>query len=174
MAVWHHLLGRIRPPTFDRVVLAVGDRRAAPLQLEREKITMLFKQTKSKMSIAALIAAATLVIAPYADAATQSGSTTVSCDGSTVKSLVQVNKQSSGTYAIKINSATQSSTTNLSATSQNGNSLSWKSSSQGQTSTWTGVKAGTYTGKAKRVGSKNCNGIGLGHGNYTIGYTVTY
>lgn len=135
---------------------------------------MSFKPTKPKMSIAALIVAGILAVTPYAGAATTSASTTVSCDGSTVKSLATVNKQSNGTYSIKINSATQSSTTRLSATSQNGNNLSEKSAAAGQTSSWTGVQAGTYTGKAKRVGEKNCNGISLGHGNYTIGYTITY
>lgn len=135
---------------------------------------MSFTRTKVGTSIAALALAGGLIVAPYAGAATTSGTTTVSCDGSTVKNLAQVSKQAAGTYSIRINSATQSSTTNLSATSQNGNSLSWKSASQGQTASWTGVLAGTYTGKAKRVGAKNCNGVSLGHGNYTIGYTITY
>lgn len=135
---------------------------------------MSFTRIKLGLSIATLIVAGSFGGTPYAGAATTTSSTTVSCDGSTVKSLAQVNKQSSGGYSIRINSATQSSTTNLSATSQNGNNLSWKSASAGQTASWTGVAAGTYTGKAKRVGSKNCNGISFGHGNYTIDYTITY
>ncbi len=133
------------------------------------------KSKKTHMRLgAAIIAAASMLMTVPVHAASFTNSTTVSCDGSTVKSLDTVNKQVKGSYSIKVNSATQDSITSLWAVSQNGNALPSKSSSTGQTSSWTDVLPGTYTGKAVRVGSKNCNGIGFGKGNYTLNSTINY
>ena len=107
-------------------------------------------------------------------AGTKTSSSSISCDGTTTKSLAQVNTTATGTYSIKVNSATQESITGLYAVSQNGNALSTKNASAGQTVSWTSVAAATYTAKGKRVGSRNCNGILLGNGNYTLDYTITY
>ena len=82
--------GRIRPRRSGRILSAAGHRRSDSNPEERmgHKI-MSFTRTKVGTSIAALVLAGGLVIAPYAGAATTSGTTTVSCDGSTVKNLAQ-------------------------------------------------------------------------------------
>ena len=107
-------------------------------------------------------------------AGTRTATSDISCDGTTVKNLAQVNTTSSGGYSIKVNSVTQDSVTALWAVSQYGNALSQKNAGAGQTASWSSVAAGTYTAKGVRVGSKNCNGILLGNGNYSLGYTITF
>lgn len=135
---------------------------------------------RSKKGLKALtggvaLALSSLVATLPASAASKSATTTVSCDGTTVKNLVQVNHVTQGTFSIKANSASQDSITNFSAESHTtGNSLSWKAADEGQTATWNSVLVAVYTGKAKRVGNKNCNGSAPGHGNYTLNYTITY
>ena len=100
--------------------------------------------------------------------------TTVSCDGTTVKTLATRNTTGQGNMSVFVNSATQSSTTSFNAISQNGNAVGARSAAAGQTVAWSSVLTGTYTLTAVRVGAKNCNGIGLGHGNYTLNSTWTY
>lgn len=109
-----------------------------------------------------------------AHAGTFAGSTTVSCSAGTIKTLGTINTTSQGTMSAKATSATQSSITSFDATSQNGNSLGGKSASSGQTVSWLNVLTGTYTLKANRVGTFDCNGIGFGNGNYTLGYSWGY
>ncbi len=101
-------------------------------------------------------------------------STSVSCDGKTVKSGVQVNTTATGNFSIKQNSSNPVSVTAAYATAHTGNSLGIKNVGDGQTVTWSSVLPATYTIKARRVGSENCNGAWPGHGNYTWNYTVTY
>ncbi len=105
---------------------------------------------------------------------------TVSCDGVTISTGVRVVFGSNGTYKIKQNSTNPSvvdgipSNTRTWAVSDNGNSLSVKTVSDGATVSWTSVIQSGYTTKAYKAQAANCNGIGFGHGNYDWNYTVTY
>lgn len=105
---------------------------------------------------------------------------TVSCDGVTISTGVRVVFGSNGTYKIRQNSTNPSvvdgipSNTNTWAVSDQGNSLSVKTVSDGTTVSWTNVIKSGYTTKAYKTQAANCNGIGFGHGNYDWNYTVTY
>lgn len=117
---------------------------------------------------------ATLVIANPALALTSTNNMAVACDGVTIKSGVTVFHDPSGTFKIKQNSATPTSSTYVFARSDNGNDLSHKLVSNGTEAVWTSVIANNYTVKAYRNGGYQCNGILPGWGNYTLNYTVTY
>lgn len=66
------------------------------------------------------------------------------------------------------------SNTNTWAVSDQGNSLSVKTVSDGTSVSWTNVIKSGYTTKAYKTQAANCNGIGFGHGNYDWNYTVRY
>lgn len=99
---------------------------------------------------------------------------TVSCDGVTIKSGVSVNQGSTGAYKITQNSTSPTSNSKTWAVSAQGNSLPTKTVGNGGTVSWSSVLPSTYTTKVFRSGAANCNGVGLGHGNYAWNYTVIY
>ena len=98
----------------------------------------------------------------------------VSCDGTSISTGVTVTQASTGTYKVTQNSTNPISSSRVYAVSSQGNSLSTKTVSDGGTVQWTSVLPSNYTTKVFRSGAFNCNGIGLGHGNYAWNYTVTY
>lgn len=87
---------------------------------------------------------------------------------------MSVSHRSSGAFSIKQNSSNPKSSTKVTARSSNGNDLPLKTIGNGSTASWTSVLPSTYTVRAMRSGSSNCNGFLPGHGNYTWNYTVTY
>jgi hypothetical protein len=125
-------------------------------------------------AIAFATVAALAVASPAAATIRGPQTTAVSCDGTTIKSGVSVVHRLTGTFSIRQDAATQSSSTKSWAVSANGNSLSVKTVSTGGTVSWTSVLPSTYTVKALRSTNKNCNGILPGAGNYNWTYTVTY
>ncbi len=130
---------------------------------------------RNAAAVAALACTLALGVAVTATAATKGPqSTSVSCDGVTVKAGVSVTQGSQGGFSIKQNSSTNSSNTVVTARSSNGNDLPNKTIATGATASWTGVLPSTYTVRALRSGAANCNGVLPGHGNYTWNYTVTY
>lgn len=121
-----------------------------------------------------LLLVSVMAFALPAYAPTSTNNMAVACDGTTIKTGVTVAHDPSGTFKIKQNSANPASSTWVSARSANGNDLSFKFVSNGLTATWTSVIANSYTVRAYRSGSYQCNGILPGYGNYTLNYTVTY
>jgi plastocyanin len=132
--------------------------------------------------LSGLAAALVAVISMLPAGATTKGPQvlTVSCDGVSIATGVRVVFGSNGTYKIRQNSTNPSvvdgipSDTRTWAVSDNGNSLSVKTVSDGTTVSWTNVIKSGYTTKAYKAQAANCNGIGFGHGNYDWNYTVTY
>lgn len=130
------------------------------------------------VALASLVALALVVPAGAAIRGPQT--LTVSCDGVTISTGVRVVFGSNGTYKIRQNSTNPSvvdgipSNTNTWAVSDQLNSLSVKTVSDGTTVSWTNVIKSGYTTKAYKTRAANCNGIGFGHGNYDWNYTVTY
>lgn len=131
-------------------------------------------RTHRRMTMVLALCVALLALVAPVEAASTTQTTSVSCDGVTIKSGVTVHHDPSGTFKIKQNSTSPTSSTKTYARSSNGNDLSIKTISDGQTATWTGVIANDYTVKAFRSTASNCNGWLPGHGNYSWNYTVTY
>jgi hypothetical protein len=127
-----------------------------------------------KVALALALSVAMLAVVAPVDAATTTQTTSVSCDGVTIKSGVTVTHDPSGTFKITQNSTNPTSITRTYARSSNGNDLTIKTVANGGTATWTGVLASNYTVKAFRSSAANCNGWLPGHGNYSWNYTVTY
>lgn len=107
-------------------------------------------------------------------AATTSGQTSVSCDGTTIKTVTTVDHSGGGTLSVRQNWTDPTSNTWVSARSGNDQDLAWKLASDGGTVSWTGVIGSNYTIRALRSGSQDCNGFWFGHGNYTWNYRVTH
>jgi len=125
-----------------------------------------------KQAFAALSALSMLSALP-AIAGQTTANMAVACDGVTIKSGAS-RSHNGGTLTIKQNSAELGSSTYVSARSGNGYDLSFKLVHDGTTATWTGVIANSsYTVRAYRDGSYQCNGILPGYGNYTLNYTFT-
>ena len=57
--------------------------------------------------------------------------------------------------------------------SSNGNSLTWKATTDGGTVSWTDVANSNYTYKTRIVSNQNCNGVLPGNGNSSLSWTVT-
>jgi len=132
------------------------------------------RHTRRSGAVALALSVMMLVFAVPAYAPTSTNTMTVSCDGVTIKEGVVVTHDPAGTFKIKQNSTVPTSSSWVTARSEFNNELGFKLVSDGTTQTWTGVKVGTYTVRAHRSGSSNCNGWLPGHGNYTLNYTVTY
>lgn len=137
--------------------------------------------TAAVLASVGLAAFVALALAIPAGAATRGPQVlTVSCDGVTIATGVRVVFGSNGTYRITQNSTNPSvvdgipSDTKTWARSDQGNDLPVKTVSDGSTVSWTNVIKSGYTTKAYKAQAANCNGIGLGHGNYDWNYTVRY
>lgn len=131
-------------------------------------------RTYRSVMMVLVLGVAMLAIAAPVGAANSTQTTSVSCDGVTIKSDITVDHDPSGTFWITQNSTNPTSSTWAFARSSNGNDLRAKLVSNGATVFWTSVIANHYTVRAFRSGSFNCNGWLPGYGNYSWNYTVTY
>lgn len=111
-----------------------------------------------------------------AHAGVASATITVSCDGVTWQSNNSYLRQATtGPASVKQTNTSPTSSTTTHMQSITGNNTTDKTISNGQTATWTGVPADTtgYRVWGRRSVPLNCNGTGLGHGNYQWSYTQT-
>lgn len=110
-----------------------------------------------------------------AEAATVGPQTlTVSCNPANIATGVTVDQGATGDFKVKQNSSTPPESTRVWARDQEGNTLPSKTITDGETATWTSVLPAHYTIRAVISSAVNCNGIGIGDGNYTWKYTVTF
>ena len=109
-----------------------------------------------------------------AQAASYSGTRTVSCDVTITTNLVTLNHATSSRTGVKFKQASSSPAINsyVWATASTGNSLSARAVVNGATVGWTGVRPSNYTFKTHVVSSTNCNGGWPGDGNSTLSYTA--
>lgn len=99
---------------------------------------------------------------------------TVSCNATIPKKGVTVVQDHTGDFKVEQHSTSPSSKSVVWAVSGTGHSLPTKVVSNGHSVLWTDVLPGSYTIHVHRDGSKNCNGIGFGDGNYNWNYSVVY
>lgn len=135
---------------------------------------------RTRVSRAMGVGAAALLLVGVAaapgTAATGSGSFAATCNPSSypfATNGLAYQHASKGTLKIK-QTGPSALASSVKAVSQNGNSLSVKTISNGGTAEWPDVLAGQYKVHARLSADHNCNGALPGHGNYTFKYTITY
>lgn len=99
----------------------------------------------------------------------------VSCDGTSITSGRTVTQATDGPFKVKQVNTNPNSPSVVWAESSQGNNLPNRFITDGATGSWTGVQGNSnYHVWVHRDGASNCNGIGLGHGNYAWTYNVTH
>jgi hypothetical protein len=101
-------------------------------------------------------------------------SITVSCNPANIATGPTVVQSSTGDFKVKQDSSSPVEATRVWARDQEGNTLKSKTITDGETATWTSVLPAQYTVRAVISSAQNCNGIGIGDGNYTWKFTVTF
>lgn len=128
------------------------------------------RPARSTLAILAVTVAIGGVVSS-ARAASHTETTTVGCDAGDTTTLVTLNHKS-GALKFTQNDTDANLNSNNWAMSGKGNNLSKKATTDGQTVTWTGVKASNYTFKTKPIKSVDCNWIFPGNGTTNEKYTA--
>jgi hypothetical protein len=130
-----------------------------------------------RAGIAAAAVALTVASGGAALAVTSTGSFSATCDPANYGHATDnrsYQHASQGTLSIRQTGSSPRVTSNVYATSQNGNSLTGRNIGDGETASWSNVRAGQYRVFARSSSTVNCNGILPGQGNYTFQYSITY
>ena len=132
---------------------------------------------KKRWATVCAVLAISVAMAAPASAATGSGSFDATCDPSNygyASDGKTYQHNAYGTISVKQTGSNPTLSSSVKVTSQNGNSTSVKTVSDGGTVSWTNVLTGQYKVEAKSSSTSNCNGWLPGNGNYKFSYTITY
>jgi len=117
-----------------------------------------------------LACGAVFVTGTAVSAAEATRNTVVSCDGKTVQTALGITVVKRAVLNVSRSTTVPASSVTVWAyNAETGVQLS----SGTNTASWN-VAAGPYNAKFVRIGAANCNGIGFGHGNFSLAYRLKY
>lgn len=151
---------------------ARADAREGKEVIKMKIILDFVRQRVTVVILLVLCLVAAVAVSP-AEAAFRTSSMTISCDSVTEAQGVTVYHRF-GAFGIRQHTSNPTSSSYVYAVTHGGEGLDPQMVSDGQQAVWRSIRPGSYTVKAFRATSANCNGVGFGHGNYRIRYTVGY
>lgn len=130
---------------------------------------------KRVVSAVALALSAALIGGVPAQATSNGGTTTVSCNSSLTKGLGTVSKGKDGVLAYRQISTSPTIVTNVWAIHQGtGSKAITKQADDGALLNWNAMGSGVWAFKVQSKYDRNCNGISPGNGNTSLVWRISF